>query len=125
MYSKNQSACSQRRLSSIEETKVCQWILIQEKAGRASTHENCRYIITQILKAQGDEEPLGEKFTTAFLRRNPAVKTNLGRRLDYKRINAACPGNVDASHKLLTEFNWIPARNKASANKYGIMRLRQ
>ena len=83
-----------QRLTPIQEEHLKLWILRQEALGYAPTHAQVRAIATGVLKREGDHEPLGKKWMTAFIRRHPAIKTKLGRRTDWERINAATPDNI-------------------------------
>ena len=84
----------EQRLSTIQEERLKRWILRQEALSYALTHAQVRAIVSGILKQSGDDKPLGKKWIRHFFERRPAVKTKLGRRTDWERINAATPDNI-------------------------------
>ena len=84
----------EQRLSAIQEEQLESWVLRQEALGYAPTHAQIRAIATGVLQRADDHQPLGRKWSTHFLKRHPAIKTKLGRRTDWERINAATPSNI-------------------------------
>lgn len=78
-----------QRLSRYQETHLVQWILSQEALGFALTHYQVREFVARIIKAGGDEEPLGKAWMEGFLRRNPEIKTIRGRPMDSLHVNGA------------------------------------
>ncbi|KAF6515118.1 hypothetical protein HZS61_005024 [Fusarium oxysporum f. sp. conglutinans] len=103
----------QQRLTANQEEHLKQWILRQEALGYAPTHAQVRAIASSVLKQQGDHKPLGRKWSSHFVERHLAVKTKLGRRTDWKRINAATPDNIKHLFNLYETVSWIPPRRKA------------
>ena len=93
----------------------------QEALGYAPTHTQVRAIASGILKQEGDDKPLGKKWTQHFLERHLAVKTKLGRRTDWERINTATPDNIRTLFKLYETVNWIPPRRRYNTDEGGIM----
>jgi Tc5 transposase DNA-binding domain/helix-turn-helix, Psq domain len=83
-----------QRLSPEQEDHLAAWILQQESFNYAPTHAQVRAIATSVLKQAGDYQPLGKKWTTHFLNRHLELKTKLGRRTDWERINAAILENI-------------------------------
>ena len=83
-----------QRLSIVQEENLARWVLRQEALNYAPTHAQVRAIATGVLKQAGDFEPLGKKWTAHFLNRHPELKTKLGRRTDWERVNAATPENI-------------------------------
>ena len=110
-----------QRLSTVQEERLERWILRQEALGYAPTHAQLRAIASGILRHQGDDKSLGKKWTQHFLERHPAVKTKLGRRTDWERINAATPDNIRKFFKLYDTVSWIPPRRRYNADENGIM----
>ncbi len=93
----------------------------QEALGYAPTHAQVRAIANGILRQEGDDKPLGKKWSSHFIERHPAVKTKLGRRTDWERINAATPVNIRKLFKLYDTVSWIPPRRRYNADEGGIM----
>ncbi|KAG7000767.1 hypothetical protein FocnCong_v013212 [Fusarium oxysporum f. sp. conglutinans] len=111
----------QQRLTVNQEEHLKQWILRQEALGYAPTHAQVRAIASSVLKQQGDHKPLGRKWSSHFVERHLAVKTKLGRRTDWKRINAATPDNIKHLFNLYETVSWIPPRRRYNADEGGIM----
>jgi hypothetical protein len=111
----------QQRLTANQEEHLKQWILRQEALGYAPTHAQVRAIASSVLKQQGDHKPLGRKWSSHFVERHLAVKTKLGRRTDWKRINAATPDNIRHLFNLYETVSWIPPRRRYNADEGGIM----
>ena len=112
---------NQQRLSVVQEEHLELWILRQEALGYAPTHAQVRAIASGILRQQGDHKPLGKKWSNQFIDRHPSVKTKLGRRTDWERINAATPDNIKSFFKLYETVSWIPPRRRYNADEGGIM----
>ncbi len=112
---------NQQRFSSIQEKELVSWVLRQEALGYSPTHAQLRGIATAVLKKQGDLQPLGKRWTTHFIKRHDCIKTKLGRRTDWQRINAACPANINRLFDLYETVNWIAACNTYNGDEGGIM----
>ena len=93
----------------------------QEALSYTLTHAQVRAIASGILKQGGDDKPLGKKWIRHFFKRRPAVKTKLGRRTDWERINAASPDNIRTLFQLYETVSWIPPRRRYNADEGGIM----
>lgn len=78
-----------QRLSRQLETHLVQWILAQEALGLAPLHQQVREFASRVIKAGGDDVPLGKAWMEGFLRRNPEVRTVRGKPLDSCRLNGA------------------------------------
>ena len=55
------------------------------------------------------------------MKRHPAIKTKLGRRTDWERINAATPEHIKHLFSLYETVSWIPPRRRYNTDKGGIM----
>ncbi|RII22746.1 hypothetical protein CUC08_Gglean013400 [Alternaria sp. MG1] len=84
----------EQRLTTIQEEHLKKWILQQEALGYAPTHAQVRTIAIAVLKRQGDCKNLGKKWTSHFVQRHPAIKSKLGRRTSWERVNEATPENI-------------------------------
>ena len=82
---------SEQRLSVIQEEHLERWILCQEALGYAPTHAQVRAIAIAVLNREGEHKNLGKEWTSQFMKRHPAIKSKLGRRTSWERINAATP----------------------------------
>ena len=52
-------------------------------------HAQIRALAACVLEAGGDTTPLGKRWLEGFFKRNPAVKTMPGKRMDLARLNGA------------------------------------
>ncbi|OHW97226.1 transposase, partial [Colletotrichum incanum] len=48
-----------------------------------------REFAQRILNAMGDTQPLGKRWVNAFIRRNPSIKVQRSRSIDFRRVNEA------------------------------------
>ena len=119
--SRRQARTDQQRLSATQEDRLEQWILRQEALGYAPTHAQVRAIATGVVRVNGDQQPLGRKWLQHFVQRHPTVKTKLGRRTDWQRINAVTPASIELFFNLYETVNWIPAHRRYNADEGGIM----
>ncbi|KAG6994317.1 Linalool dehydratase/isomerase [Fusarium oxysporum f. sp. conglutinans] len=111
----------QLRLTTDQEDDLERWILRQKKLGHAPTHAQVRTIVRSVLARHGDHAPLGRKWTTRFVERHPALKTKLGRRTDWERVNAATPANIKRLFDVYETVDWIPPERRYNADEGGIM----
>jgi hypothetical protein len=105
----------QQRLSPIQEEDLTRWVVRQEALGYAPTHAQVRAIATGILKSQGSNFQLGKKWSNHFVKRHPILKTKLGRRTDWQRINGASPENINKLFDLYDTVGWIPPSRRYNA----------
>jgi 4-hydroxybenzoate polyprenyltransferase len=110
-----------QRLTPVQEEHLVKWILQQEALGYAPTHAQVRAIATAVLKREGDHKNLGKKWTTHFVQRNQAIKSKLGRRTSWERINEATPENIRRLFNMYETVSWIPPRHRYNADEGGIM----
>ncbi|KAM4054339.1 Tc5 transposase DNA-binding domain-containing protein [Hirsutella rhossiliensis] len=78
-----------QRLSQTQEKQLTEWILIQDALGLPPTHSQIRQFAQRMLAVKGDHTPLGKHWMQAFLRRNPAVRTQKCHHRDSARVNGA------------------------------------
>ncbi|KAG6989535.1 hypothetical protein FocnCong_v020986 [Fusarium oxysporum f. sp. conglutinans] len=78
-------------------------------------------MVRSVLARHGDHAPLGRKWTTRFVERHPALKTKLGRRTDWERVNAATPANIKRLFDVYETVDWIPPERRYNADEGGIM----
>lgn len=112
---------TEQRLTAVQEKQLECWILQQEALGYAPTHAQVRAIATGVLKQGDDYRNLGKRWTRHFVQRHPAIKTKLGRRTNWERINAATPENIKHLFNLYETVSWIPPRRRYNADEGGIM----
>jgi len=86
---KSQAHSHEQRLSPIQEERLVSWILAQESLGLSPTHTQVRLFAARVLNARGDLKPLGKRWMSGFLRRNPSLRTKKQLRIDSIRVNGA------------------------------------
>jgi hypothetical protein len=75
-----------QRLDPEQENYLANWIIEQSEANRSPTYADLREMATLMLRSGHDEKPLGQDWHLAFLRRNPSVKSLMGRVIDSARV---------------------------------------
>lgn len=78
IVTRNEANEHNQRLSKQQESHLVNWIISQGALGFAPTHQQVREFAARIVKAGGDDQPLGKSWIEGFLRRNPEVKTVRG-----------------------------------------------
>ncbi|KAG7427874.1 hypothetical protein Forpi1262_v009427 [Fusarium oxysporum f. sp. raphani] len=64
------------------------------------------------------------KWTTRFVERHPALKTKLGRRTDWERVNAATPANIKRLFDVYETVDWIPPERRYNATRAALSKAR-
>jgi hypothetical protein len=93
---------SHQRLSSAQEKHLAAWILVQDALGVAPTHQQVKEFARRILEASGDTRPVGKHWISAFLARNPEIKSMRGKAFDSALLNGA---STDVIKAVFTIFN--------------------
>jgi hypothetical protein len=86
----------QQRLTPEQEAFIVDWILIEDSAGCPPTHARVRDMAARVLAMNGDTAPLGKKWVSGFLQRNPRVASRIGRSIERARSAAANQEDVRA-----------------------------
>lgn len=68
-----------QRLSKQQESHLAEWILVQSNLGLPLTRQQIKEFASRIVKAGGNDQPLGKRWIEGFLRRNPEIRTIRGR----------------------------------------------
>lgn len=120
---RNEANEHNQRLSKKQEAALVGWILSQGDLGFAPSHHQVREFAARIVKAGGDDQPLGKAWMEGFLRRNPEVKTVRGKTLDSCRLNGATTKIVKEFFSLLTipEIKDISPDNRYNMDETGIL----
>jgi 4-hydroxybenzoate polyprenyltransferase len=114
---RNEANEHNQRLSPLQELHLVGWILGQGALGLAPTHQQVRELAARVVRAGGDDQPLGKAWMEGFLRRNPEVKTVRGKPIDSCRLNGATTKIVKEFFSLLK----IPAIEAISPdNRYNM-----
>ena len=88
---RRESHSSQQILTPVQEKMLVNWILEQERLGHCPTHQRVREFAARIRSCSGEDSHIGKNWLTRFMQRNPAVRTKLGRKIDYQRIQNTQP----------------------------------
>ena len=86
----------QQRLTPQQEEFLVEWILEEGQRGYPPSFARAREMASRILRMNGDLNPIGRKWVTQFIRRNPRVSSVVGRRIEAPRAEAATPGQIRA-----------------------------
>jgi Tc5 transposase DNA-binding domain/helix-turn-helix, Psq domain len=84
-----EAAAHLQRLAPVQEQRLTDWVLVQERLGQNPTHTQIRAFAGRVLAARHDALPLGKRWMAGFLRRNPVLKTKNQFRIDSARVNGA------------------------------------
>ncbi|XP_044720144.1 DDE superfamily endonuclease domain-containing protein [Hirsutella rhossiliensis] len=112
-----------QRLSQTQEKQLTEWILIQDALGLPPTHSQIRQFAQRMLAVKGDHTPLGKHWMQAFLRRNPAVRTQKCHHRDSARVNGASTEVIRPwfNNFFLPEILAIKPENRYNMDEAGIM----
>ena len=112
-----------QRLSQAQERHLCQWAITQDALGLAPSHNQVREFAQRVLTANGDHKPLGKKWMTGFLRRNPEIKTMRGKRIDSIRTNGASTERIKGFFAILAIpiVKEIPPQDRYNIDETGIL----
>ena len=112
-----------QRLAPVQEQRLTDWVLVQESLGRNPTHAQIRAFAGRILAARYDAAPLGKRWMTGFLKRNPVLKTKKQSRIDSARVNGATTDILKAWFQKLEipAIKAIKPENRWNIDKAGII----
>ena len=80
---------NQQRLSPEQEEYVVEWILEEDSRAQPPSHPRAREMVTRILQMNGDSRPLGKLWLSNFIKRNPRIKSVVGRSIESVRTTAS------------------------------------
>jgi hypothetical protein len=99
----------QQRLTPEQESFIVDWILEEDARSLPPSHARVREMATRILKLGGDHEPLGQRWISSFLTRQPRVASIVGRSIEASRAEAATPDQIlaflELFHRTRIELN--------------------
>ncbi|CAM1503431.1 Fc.00g082070.m01.CDS01 [Cosmosporella sp. VM-42] len=76
-----------RRLSNKQEKSLVNWILAEERAGRAPSRLNLQSFAQLIIGGGNDDTPIGNNWGDRFLQRHPEIKIKISESLEAARSN--------------------------------------
>jgi len=91
----SEGALSKQRLSPAQEEELVRWILAEDSRGFPPSFARARQMASHMMAVGGDTAPLGKNWLQGFIRRNPQVKSTIGRPVELNRIKAATPEAID------------------------------
>jgi hypothetical protein len=71
--------------------------------GYPPSHARAREMAIRILQMNGDLKPLGKRWLSSFMDRNPRVASVIGRKLDASRAEASTPEQIRAWMELFKQ----------------------
>lgn len=121
--SRQEAHIPQQRLSTVQEERLVTWVLTQESLGLAPTHSQIRAFAGRILQVRGDVIPLGRRWMTGFLRRNPILKTKKQLSIDSGRVNGTTTEIIKKwwSKLTLPAIKAIKPENRYNMDEAGII----
>ncbi|KAI4732336.1 hypothetical protein E4T50_17082 [Aureobasidium sp. EXF-12298] len=112
-----------KRLSVLQEKFLIDWILEQETQGFLPSHARTREMATQIIRMNGDTQPLGKRFVSKLIRDNPRIASVVGRPIEQARINGTDPEVIQEFYtlyeRIIRDFNIQPC-NMWNMDEHGI-----
>ena len=84
-----------QRLSSTQEQVLVQWIQDLQRVYMTPNYIKIRFVVTQILRKNGDSRPLGKHWITNFRKRHPQLRSGYSRSMEMKRLVALSPDMVE------------------------------
>jgi 4-hydroxybenzoate polyprenyltransferase len=118
---RNEAHQHRQKLSPDIEIRLVTWIINQEALGYAPSHGQVKGMVREILKKKGENDDLGIHWMDGFFHRHPDVKTKLGRRIDFRRLNGASPENINKFFNAYEQYQWIKPSNRYNTDEVGIM----
>jgi len=112
----------QQRLSP-EQEELCDWIVEQEACGYAPSHKRSREMVILMLKLSGDEKPLGKRWISNFIKRNPRIATMIGKPIESSRIRGTQPEQINIFYENSTRFGHIPMSDRTMCGTWMSMVL--
>lgn len=96
---------------------------MQESLGLSPTHAQIRAFAGRILMVKHDAQPLGKRWMTNFLKRNPVLKTKKQHRIDSVRVNGATTEIIKPWFQKLeiSAIKLIKPENRWNMDEAGIM----
>lgn len=112
-----------QRLSPVQEEHLAEWVLVQESIGLSPTHAQIRAFAGRILWAKHDALPLGKRWMSNFIRRNPVLKTKKQHRIDSVRVSGATTNIIKPWFRKLEvpAIKAIKPENRWNMDEAGIM----
>jgi hypothetical protein len=113
----------QQRLTPAQEEFIADWVLEEDARGYAPTHARTREMAQRLLRANGDLRPLGKKWVTTFIHRNPRVSSVVGRRIEASRIIGTSPTHIQDFFTRLSRVqteNQVRGENTWNMDEHGI-----
>jgi 4-hydroxybenzoate polyprenyltransferase len=121
--SQKEAQAPNQRLSQVQEQRLTDWVLVQEALGQSPTHTQIKAFAGRILAVRKDAKPLGKRWMTGFLKRNPILKTKKQFKIDSARVNGATSDILKAWFQKLEvpAIKAVKAENRWNMDEAGIM----
>jgi 4-hydroxybenzoate polyprenyltransferase len=120
---RHEAAIPLQKLAPVQESRLTEWILVQEGLGHSPTHSQIKAFAQQILATRGDDSMLGKRWIQRFLKRNPILKTKKEFRIDLACVNEATSDIIKPWFQKLDipEIKAILPENRWNIDEAGIM----
>jgi Tc5 transposase DNA-binding domain len=84
----------EQRLTPIQVDFLTNWVLEQDLQGFAPPHTRLREMAARIIDQNYDTKLLGKSWVSAYLQRNPRIKSSVGRPIEAARAEGAQPEQI-------------------------------
>ena len=120
---RNEAHSYRQKLSPVQESRLADWIRVQDALGLAPTHAQIRTFASRILLAGGSATGVGKHWLEGFLRRNPHVRTLRTQRIDVARANGATVEVIQAwfQHLDLPAIKKVMQADRWNMDETGLM----
>lgn len=113
----------EQKLSSLQEKKLRDWILLQADLGCPVSHQQVRQFASKIAVRNGYPDGVGKHWLESFMDRNEDIKTLPGKRMDSDRYNGASTEYIKAFFMLLMmpAIRLVKQKNRYNVDEVGMM----
>ncbi|KAI0999709.1 hypothetical protein K3495_g8488, partial [Podosphaera aphanis] len=112
-----------QRLSLTQENCLAEWIRVQGNLGLPPAHHQLKVMAERILQVDGNFQPLGKNWVQKFINRNPSIKVQRCRAIDFPRVNGVLENIIRPWFDRLTksEIMAIKPCNRYNMDETGIL----
>ncbi|KAI0996863.1 hypothetical protein K3495_g11320 [Podosphaera aphanis] len=123
VQSRDVASSDSQRLSLTQENCLAEWIRVQGNLGLPLTHHQFKVMAEGILQVDGNFRPLGKKWVQKFINRNPSIKVQRCRAIDFQRVNGASENIIRPWFDRLAESEIMAIKpcNRYNMDETGIL----
>ncbi|KAI1000588.1 hypothetical protein K3495_g7605 [Podosphaera aphanis] len=123
VQSRDVASSDSQRLSLTQENCLAEWIRVQGNLGLPPTHHQFKVMAERILQVDGNFQPLGKNWVQKFINRNPSIKVQRCRAIDFQRVNGASENIIRPWFDRLAESEIMAIKpcNRYNMDETGIL----